>query len=100
MNPFSQNPQSFAVKKYLSEILKDRYGKNADCVERLAAGVSTRADYESLGTLVADIYEAGFLRAVDQYKEQLAKVGMRVNVVAEERPPQGRPIFGQSEKSG
>lgn len=100
MNPFMQNPQAFAVRKYLFEMLKERYSRNADYIERLSAGVTTKADYEALGSLMADVYEAGFVRAVDQYKEQLARMGMKVSVVPEKVAPKGVPIFGQSEKSG
>jgi deoxyhypusine synthase len=96
-----QNPQAFAVRKYLFDMLKDRYPKNADYIERLASGVITKTDYESLGSLMADVYEAGFMRAVEQYKEQMAKLGMRVNVVPEAAAKKGVPIFGdQEEKSG
>jgi hypothetical protein len=96
-----QNPQAFAVRKYLFEMLKERYTRNADYIERMAAGVTTKGDYEALGSLMADVYEAGFVRAVDQYKEQLAKMGMKVNVVPEKAPAKSAPIFGdQSEKSG
>lgn len=88
------NPQAVAIRKYLFDILKERYGKNSSYIERLASSVITKEDYESLGVLVADLYEAGFMRAMDQYKEQLAKVGMKVSVVPEARPAQGKPIFG------
>lgn len=100
MNPFMQNPQAFAVRKYLFDMLKERYSRNAEYIERLAAGITTKVDYDALGSLMADVYEAGFVRAVDQYKEQLAKVGMKVNIVPEKTTPKGTPIFGQSEKSG
>lgn len=101
MIPFMQNPQSTAIRKYLFEVLKERYGRNGKYVERLAASALTKEDYEALGRLVADIYEAGFMRAMDQYKEQMSKLGMRVNVVPEKAAPAGPSIFGdQSEKSG
>lgn len=93
MNPFAQNPQAIAIKKYLFEILKERYGRSSGYIDRLAVGTMTRDDYESLGALVADIYEAGFMRAVDQYKEQMSKLGMKVEVVPEQRAPAGEPIF-------
>lgn len=93
MLPFAHNAQAVAIKKYMFEMLKERYSKNERFIDRLASTVATKEDYESLGSLVADIYEAGFVRAVDQYKEQLAKVGMKVSIVPESRPPQGKPIF-------
>ena len=95
------NPQAIAVRRYLFEILKERYSRNERYVERLAASIATKDDYEEFGKLVSDLYESGFMRAVDQYKEQFEKSGMRVNIVAEEKPkdPNHR-IFGHSEKSG
>ena len=101
MMPFMPNPQSIAIKRYLFDILKERYAKNEKFIDRLSITIATREDYEEFGKLVMDLYESGFMRAVDQYKEQFEKSGMRVNIVAEERPkdPNHR-IFGHSEKSG
>lgn len=83
------------------ELLKGRYARNEKFIDRLASTVSTKEDYEALGSLVVDIFETGFLKAVDEYKGQMAKMGLRVNIVPEEKPkdPTSR-IFGQSEKSG
>lgn len=101
MLPFMfQNLHSSAIKKYLFELLGAKYMRNEKFIERLTSTVSTKDDYEALGNLVVDIFETGFLKAVDGYKDQLAKMGLKVNVVPEERPkdPHSR-IFGQ-EKSG
>lgn len=96
-----QNIHSSAIKKYLFELLKERYAKNEKFIDRLSSTVATKEDYESLGNLVVDIFETGFLKAVDGYKDELAKMGLRVNVVPEERPRDSSArIFGQSEKSG
>lgn len=102
MFPFMfQNLHSSAIKKYMFELLRERYSKNERFIERLAATVSTKEDYEALGGLVVDIFETGFLKAVNEYKGQLAKMGLRVNIVPEERPNgEAKRIFGQSEKSG
>lgn len=93
MMPFNQNPHAVAIKKYMFDILKERYGRNSKYIERLAASTLTKEDYESLGVLMADLFECGFLRAVDQYREQMSKLGMRVDVVADQRPKEGKPIF-------
>jgi GTP1/Obg family GTP-binding protein len=101
MLPFMfQNPQSIVIKKYLFEMLGERYIKNEKFIDRLTSVVTTKEDYENLGTFITDIFEVGFIRAVDQYKEQLAKIGMKVNIVPEEKPHQGKKIFNQEEKSG
>jgi hypothetical protein len=96
-----QNPHSSAIKKYLFEMLKERYPKNERFIDRLASTVSTKEDYEALGSLMVDIFESGFLKAVNEYKDQLAKMGLKVNIVPDSRPKsQGKAIFGQPEKSG
>lgn len=101
MFPFLfQNPQAITIKKYLFEILKERYPRNEKFIDRLAIGTSTKEDYEGLSMLIADIFETGFLRAVDQYKEHFDKMGMKVNIVSEEKPKNAKKIFNQDEKSG
>lgn len=97
-----QNPQSIAIKKYLFEILKERYAKNEKFIDRLASNITTKEDYGDLGSFITDIYEIGFLKAVAEYKEQFEKIGMKVNIVAEEKPkdPNHRIFDQSSEKSG
>lgn len=102
MLPFMmQNLHSAAIKKYLFELLKGRYVRNEKFIDRISAGVNTKEDYEALGSLVVDIFETGFMKAVDEYREQFAKMGMKVNVVPDRKPEANASrIFGQSEKSG
>lgn len=96
-----QNPHSSAIKKYLFEILKGRYQRNEKFIEQISSLVSTKEDYEALGMLVVDVFETGFLKAFNEYKEQMAKMGMKVEIVAEQKAPTNAPkIFGHSEKSG
>lgn len=99
MFPFFQNPQSITIKRYLFEILQERYSKNEKFIDRIASTVITKEDYDGLGSFVTDIFEIGFLRAVNQYKDQLNKMGVRVNIVPEEKPTNAKKIFTQ-EKSG
>jgi len=94
MLPFlNQNPQSVAIKRYLFDLLKERYERNKGYIERISLATLTSEDYESLGRLMADVYESGFVRAVDQYKEQMSKLGLRVNIVSEKSKPTGSSIF-------
>lgn len=94
MLPMMPNPISVAIKKHLFEMLKERYVKSEKFIERISMMMVTKDDYESLATLMSDLYEAGFMRALDQYKGQLAKMGMKVEVVPEEEKPRpGKKIF-------
>ncbi len=80
-----QNPQSIAIKKYLFEILKERYPANESFIDRLVTNIQTKEDYERFGKFIADIFETGFIKAVDEYKEQLLKMGMSVGITTPER---------------
>jgi len=92
MNPMQLNPQVFAAKKYLFDVLKERYEKNEDVIERLAAALVTQKDLQAFGQLVLDIYETGYLKSLNEQKEILQRAGVKVNVVAERKetapPPQ------------
>lgn len=74
-------------------MLKERYERNKGYIDRISVATLTREDYESLGRLMADVYESGFVRAVDQYKEQMSKLGLKVNIVSERPNPTGPSIF-------
>jgi len=89
------NPISAAVKRYLFEMLKEKYIKNEKFIDRISSLMVTKDDYESLAALMADLYESGFIRAVDQYKGQLSKMGLKVEIVAEEKTKQDKKIFNQ-----
>lgn len=101
MLPFMQNTQASLIKKYLFEMLKEKYSKNEKIIERLSFSVVTKEDFESFGALITDIYESGFMKAFEEYKKNFEKLGMKVNIVSEEKPknPTSK-IFNQSEKSG
>jgi hypothetical protein len=90
---FNQNPQAVAIKRYLFELIKERYDRNKGYIERLSVSTLTREDYDALGRLLADVYESGFVRAVEQYKDQMSKLGLKVNIVAEKSTPAGPSIF-------
>jgi len=62
-------------------MLKDRYPKNEDIISRLSTAIQTDKDLENFAGFVADLWEMGFLRAVDNYRTELAKVGYNVKVV-------------------
>ena len=84
---------AMAVRKYLSEILKDRYVKNQDIVERIVSVVITQRDLQEFGRLIADIYEVGFLKAVDDYRHVLGDMGREVKITSMKSPPEGKLLF-------
>ncbi len=77
------NPQAFAIKKYMAEILKEKYPPHEAIIERIAVILATTRDYDAFGKMIADLYETAYLKAVNDHKEALAKVGLKANVVPE-----------------
>lgn len=86
MNPWSQllnTAFSAHIKKYLYDILKDRYSRNEEFIERLASSIVTNKDVEGLGKLVADLYEVGYVKSVNDHKEILEAKGYKATICAE-----------------
>ena len=76
------NPLSWGVKKYMFEILQERYSRNEDVINKVSESVMSEKDYEAFGQLMVDVYEKGFSTALDQQKEQFEKLGINVNIVS------------------
>jgi hypothetical protein len=81
-------------------MLKDRYQKHDQYIDRLVSHMLTQDDVDGFGKLVVDIFEAGFMKAYLESREQFKKLGYDVGIKAEENKPEAKPIFPQSEKSG
>jgi hypothetical protein len=99
---YLKNPHTFAIQKYLSELIPERYLERRDFIERICGHLMTQKDVEDFGSLVMDIYESGFFRAIRQYKEQFENMGIPTNVITNQLSDKDKnKIFpDQSEKSG
>ena len=79
-------PNQFIVglHSYMNQFLGVRYDRNRDIIERIGHTLVTEADFKNFMALSVDLYESGFMRAVDEYQHKLSKLG--VNVEVENRP--------------
>lgn len=75
-----QNPRGMALKKFMFDLLKEKYGQHEDLIERMASYLVTEKDLVAYSKMVSDIHEVGYLRAVADYKEQLAEIGIGVTI--------------------
>lgn len=75
------NPQGTALKRYLYEILKDKYPKHHDIVERIASNLQTEKDLQNFGALVVELFEMAYAKAVEDYKAELGRMGYKVDIV-------------------
>ena len=78
---YASNPRGWQLKKTMYEFLKHRYAENEDIIERIGHQLVTDKDAKAFMKLMMDVYETGYVTAVDQHKEQLAKIGVKVSIV-------------------
>lgn len=84
VNPWMQflsNPKANYVQKSMFELLKERYTKHEDIIERVAVSLLTDKDIQHFLQLQLELYEIGYLRAVEDHREQLEKMGIKASVV-------------------
>ncbi len=79
-----QNPKGFAIRKWLADLLKQDYKLHDPIVERISAALVTQKDLEDFGKLVGTVYSAGFMKAFNDYKQQLEKLGLKINLTVED----------------
>ena len=98
----AQNAQGIALRKHMFSILKDRYPKHDEFIERLAFNLQTQKDFERFNNFIADLYEMGYFKATEDYREVLEKVGYDVQVVPQtiETEDDGSNRIFPQEKSG
>ena len=68
------------VKKISFEILQERYAQNEPILERLSHNM-TESDTKAFVKLLTDVYEIAYLKAVNDHKEQLTKIGLTAKIV-------------------
>jgi hypothetical protein len=76
------NPLSWGMKKYMFELLQERYSENEDIITRISDNILSEKDYKACGKLMVDVYEKGFKEALRQQKEELQKMGLDVNIAS------------------
>jgi hypothetical protein len=75
-------PNQFVLglHSYMHQFLGVRYDRNQDIIERIGHTLVTEADFKNFMALSVDLYESGFMRAVDEYQQKLSKLGIKVEV--------------------
>lgn len=79
---YINNPRGHTLKKTMFEVLKERYSKNEQIIERIGVSLIIEKDINDFMKLVSDIYETAYLKAVEDHKEELKKVGLIARVAS------------------
>jgi hypothetical protein len=85
------NPRGLMLKQFAAQLLEDRYPKYNELMERLSAVLVTDGDMEAFSKMLVDLFEKGYLRAVDDHRSRLAEMGIKSTVVPTKNPA-GTPI--------
>jgi hypothetical protein len=83
MMKYMANPKAYTIKKWLSELLKEKYPPHDNIAERVSTAIVTDKDLDDFGKLITTIFEVAYLKAVYDHKEQLDKLGVKVEIVPE-----------------
>jgi hypothetical protein len=75
-----QNQKSVAIRKFVQDLLGDKYNPYDDFLDRIAYHLVTENDITTFGKMISDIYRQGYMKAVGDYKDQLDKYGIEVKV--------------------
>lgn len=73
------NYQSVA-KKYMFDILQERYLASENMINRLTHYLTGEQDVKDFCQIVADAYSQGYVKAVNDYREKLKQIGYDVKI--------------------
>lgn len=90
---YFRNPGGLAIRKHLSDILKERYPKYDDFLERLGNSIQTEKDLQVFASLVVEIYELGYLKAMRDYQGELSKLGYNAKIIPSATEQTNSKIF-------
>jgi hypothetical protein len=78
------NPRGAAVKNYMLQLLgAEKYQKHQSFIERLAVNLQTQSDLEDFANIMVSIFESGYFKALNDYKDKFEKLGYNITVSRE-----------------
>lgn len=78
---YMSNPRSFTLKRWFAELLGKDFAPHNNIIERVSCAIVTEQDMKDFGALVTTIYEKAYRKAVEDYREQVEKLGLKISVV-------------------
>lgn len=78
---YMSNPKAFTLKKWFIELLQENYHPFDTIIERIATSLTTDQDLKEFGELITQIYEKAYRKAVDDYRSEIEKLGIKINVI-------------------
>ena len=82
---FIQSNRNHFIKKNIFEILKERFSRNENILDRILYHLATDQDVKDLNILIADIYEVAYTKCVEDHRKKFEELGYKVNIVADQK---------------
>jgi hypothetical protein len=79
---YMSNPRAFTLRKWFYDLLKLNYIEHDAIIERVGTSLATQKDLEDFGKLIGQVYDIGYRKAVEDYRKEIEKLGLKVQVVA------------------
>lgn len=61
----------------------EKYEKHRSFIERLSLTLQTQSDLEDFANIMIGLFEGGYFKALNDYKDQLQKLGYQITVSRE-----------------
>mgnify|MGYP004076159439 CR=1 FL=1 len=81
---YMANPRAFTLKKWFAGILQNKMPAHDQIIERVSTSLVTDGDLKAFGELMGALYEVGYMKAVNDYKKELQRLGIKTKISSEE----------------
>lgn len=92
MNWYDFNPFEPTIKKYIFEIIKEKYVIHEKTVDKICKEIKDKDDAQKFVDLLGEIFKRGYIIATEQQRESLSKVGMELKILPSDN---NKKIFNQ-----
>lgn len=80
-NDLMGNSKTIAIKNLLIKVLNQKFLTYDDLISRIGHNLITDNDVNYFAKLISDLYEAGYMQCMNDYKSQLEALGIKINLV-------------------
>lgn len=61
-------------------VLQEKYGESEPIIDRLGLSLVTEDDIRGFFKMIVNVYETGYMKAVEDHKEQLKQMGLEARI--------------------
>lgn len=80
--PYNINPYGKILKKYITQIIPDKYTVETDeAVDRIAHTIATKKDTEVIVKMFSDIYQSGYNKALASAQKAIEANGFKMKIM-------------------